>query len=80
MTLLTLCWTIPEKFKFEVCQNFLLFRQYVQTQLEGPIKAFQYDHGREFDNKPFKLFCVQHGIIFRFFCPHTSSQNEKLNA
>lgn len=70
-------WTIPLKFKSEVYQTFLHFRQYFQTQFELPIKAFQCDHGRKFNNSPFKLFCVQHGIIFRFSCPHTSSQNGK---
>lgn len=42
-----------------------------------PIKAFQSDHGREFDNDPFKKQCLDIGMVFRFSCPHTSSQNGK---
>lgn len=47
------------------------FRNYVHTQFEKEIKAFQCDNGREFDIVPF------HGMTFRFSCPYTSSQNGK---
>ena len=54
------------------------FRQYVQIQFERPIKTFQCNHGREFYNSPYKLFCVQHGIFFAFLALiYTSSQNGK---
>ncbi|KAI3725993.1 hypothetical protein L1987_65790 [Smallanthus sonchifolius] len=31
--------------------------------------------GGEFDNNAFKTFAAQHGLLFRFSCPQTSSQN-----
>ena len=70
-------WTIPLSFKSQVYQKFIDFQKYVLTQFERPIKTFQSDHGREFDNDPFKLFCIQQGMVFRFSCPYTSSQNGK---
>nr|GEY19099.1 ribonuclease H-like domain-containing protein [Tanacetum cinerariifolium] len=36
--------------KSDVFQNFLHFRSYVKNQFKCEIKAFQYDHGGEFDN------------------------------
>lgn len=53
------------------------FSTYIKTQLEKEIKCFQSDNGREFDNEQFQSFYRNHGMSFRFSCPHTSSQNGK---
>ena len=33
------------------------------------------DHGGEFENEPFELFCEKHGIIHEFSSPRTPQQN-----
>ena len=66
-------WIVPLAYKSCASQTLLDFHAYVKTQFERPIKSFQ----REFDNTPFKQFCITHGMVFRFSCPHTSSQNGK---
>lgn len=54
-------WTIPLSFKSQVYQKLIEFQKYVLTQFERPIKSFQSNHGREFDNDPFKLFASNKG-------------------
>lgn len=70
-------WTFPIGKKSQVYPIFLSFSALIQTQFEKNIKCFQCDNGKEFDNDLFKLFCHKNGLIFRFSCPHTSSQNGK---
>ncbi|KAJ9551570.1 hypothetical protein OSB04_015615 [Centaurea solstitialis] len=70
-------WVYPLKQKSDVYQKFIYFHSYVKTHFEKAIKSFQCDMGREFDNTLFRDFCNNHGIQFRFSCPHTSSQNGK---
>ena len=33
------------------------------------------DHGGEFENEPFEIFCEKHGIIHEFSSPRTPQQN-----
>ncbi|KAI3706128.1 hypothetical protein L1987_76386 [Smallanthus sonchifolius] len=70
-------WVYPLKFKSETFTKFTHFHQFVKTQFHLPIQSFQCDMGGEFDNTNFKNFSTQHGIQFRFSCPHTSQQNGK---
>ena len=70
-------WTFPIAKKSDVYDRFLVFKTHILTQFESNIKTVQCDNGLEFDNSPFWEFCKQHGISFRLFCPHTSSQNGK---
>ena len=70
-------WTIPLFRKSQIYEIFANFNTYVNTQFELQIKSFQCDHGGEFDSKRFHQFCVSRGIILRFSCPQTSSQNDK---
>ncbi|GKD28342.1 ribonuclease H-like domain-containing protein [Tanacetum coccineum] len=55
----------------------LHFRAFVKTQFNGEIKAFQCDHGGEFDNNTLHEVFTTNGIQFRFSCPRTSQQNGK---
>ncbi|GJW95117.1 ribonuclease H-like domain-containing protein, partial [Tanacetum coccineum] len=50
---------------------------YVRTQFKCEIKAFQCDHGGEFDNCRLHTLFAKNGIQFRFSCPQTSQQNGK---
>lgn len=70
-------WTYPISHKSQVHKIFLSFRPYIKTHSKREVKAFQCDNGREYDNGPFQNFCAQHGMTFRFSCPHTSPQNGK---
>ncbi|KAJ0435796.1 putative RNA-directed DNA polymerase [Helianthus annuus] len=70
-------WVYPLKYKSETFTKFTHFHNFVKTQFNLPIKAFQCDMGGEFDNNNFKNFATEHGIQFRFSCPHTSQQNGK---
>lgn len=70
-------WTFPIGKKSQVYSIFSSFSTMIHTQFERTIKCFQCDNGKEFDNEQFKLFCDNHGMVFRFSCPHTSSQNGK---
>ncbi|GJV33119.1 ribonuclease H-like domain-containing protein [Tanacetum coccineum] len=55
----------------------LHFRAFIKTQFNREIKAFQCDHGGEFDNNSLHELFATNGIQFRFSCPRTSQQNGK---
>ncbi|GJZ23931.1 ribonuclease H-like domain-containing protein [Tanacetum coccineum] len=63
--------------KSDVLSKFILFRNYVRTQFKCEIRAFQCDHGDEFDNQNLHDLFNTHGIQFHFSCPKTSQQNGK---
>ncbi|KAL9999878.1 putative RNA-directed DNA polymerase [Helianthus debilis subsp. tardiflorus] len=68
-------WVYPLKYKSETFTTFTKFHRLIATQFNRNIKTFQCDLGGEFDNHAFKTFAHQHGLLFRFSCPQTSSQN-----
>jgi histone deacetylase 1/2 len=68
-------WVYPLKYKSETFPTFTKFHRMILTQFNRHIKTFQCDLGGEFDNHAFKDFAQQHGLLFRFSCPQTSSQN-----
>ncbi|GJZ51058.1 ribonuclease H-like domain-containing protein [Tanacetum coccineum] len=70
-------WVYPLVRKSDVLSKFILFRNYVRTQFKCEIRAFQCDHGGEFDNRNLHDLFNTHGIQFRFSCPKTSQQNGK---
>jgi histone deacetylase 1/2 len=70
-------WTFPISNKSEVFEKFISLSNQIHTQFSQTIKCFQCDNGREYDNKVFHKYCADNGLIFRFSCPHTSSQNGK---
>jgi histone deacetylase 1/2 len=71
-------WTFPLRAKSEVHNILLNFHQYVQTYFCLPIRFIQCDNGKEFDNIANCTFFLSHGILLRFSCPYTSSQNGKV--
>ncbi|GJU71411.1 ribonuclease H-like domain-containing protein [Tanacetum coccineum] len=70
-------WVYPLYKKFDLFDNFVVFRAYVNKQFNVDIKALQCDHGGEYDNTRFHDLFRQNGIQFRFSCPRTSQQNGK---
>jgi len=47
----------------------------VQSEKELKILKVRSDHGGEFENEPFEIFCEKHGIIHEFSSPRTPQQN-----
>jgi len=47
----------------------------VQSEKEQKILKVRSDHGGEFENEPFEIFCEKHGIIHEFSSPRTPQQN-----
>ncbi|XP_071741111.1 uncharacterized protein [Rutidosis leptorrhynchoides] len=70
-------WTVPLSHKSHVYNVFLTFQTLIKTQFGKQIKAFQCDNGTEYNNTSFHNFCATNGMVFRFSCPYTSSQNGK---
>ncbi|XP_021747926.1 uncharacterized protein LOC110713790 [Chenopodium quinoa] len=70
-------WTFPIARKSQVHDLFLQLNAFAHTQFERDVKCFQCDNGGEYDNDVFRNFCLSHGMVFRFSCLHTSSQNGK---
>lgn len=68
-------WLFPMRFKHEVFNLFVQFKQYVENLLSAKIKSFQSDGGGEFTSRVFTNFLRNHGIHHRLFCPHTPEQN-----
>jgi len=55
-----------------------VFRKFcIQVQSEKELKILKVwsDHGGEFENEPFKIFCEKHRIIHEFSSPKTPQQN-----
>jgi len=55
-----------------------VFRKFcIQVQFEKELKILKVrsDHGGEFENEPFEIFCEKHGIIHEFSSPRTPQQN-----
>src|SRR4051812_31996363 len=63
--------------KYYVFETFKSLTQLIQTQFLQKVKTFQCDNGGEYNNEHFQKYCTDHGLVFRFSCPHTSSQNGK---
>ena len=49
-------------------KNFAMFKKFIETQSGYKVKAFQSNNGGEYVNKPFKEFCINHGIIMETTC------------
>ncbi|GKA03565.1 ribonuclease H-like domain-containing protein [Tanacetum coccineum] len=63
--------------KSDAQSKLLHFRAFVIIQFNREIKAFQCDHGGEFDNNSLHELFATNSIQFRFSCPRTSQQNSK---
>lgn len=66
-------WIYPLKYKSEVLQAFIQFKNLVENQFNKRIKALQCDGGGEF--KALNKVLQEAGIQLRESCPYTSAQN-----
>ena len=65
-------WVCPLRSKSDTFAKFLQFQSFVNTQFNKEIKAFQCDHGGDFDNTTFNKLFTNHEIHICFSCPCTS--------
>ena len=61
--------------KDETLKNFIVFKEFVETQTSNKLKKFWSDNGGEYVNKAFKDFCAMHEIIMETTAPYSPSQN-----
>lgn len=62
------------KQKSAVLSTFKKFHKQAEQILSCKLEVLQTDGGGEF--KALKAYLRSYGIVHRFFCPHTSKQNE----
>lgn len=70
------------KSKYQVFHTFTQFKSLVENQLDLKIKKLRTDNGKEYCNKIFEEFLIEHGIIHETTVPYTPQQNgvsERLN-
>ena len=70
-------WTYPLTHKSQTFSTFTMFAKMIKTQFGRQIKQLQCDNGKEYANTAFTNYCHQNGMLLRFSCPYTSSQNGK---
>jgi hypothetical protein len=63
-------WAFPLRNKSDVLATILCFHAYVKTQFRTPIRSFQTDNGKEFDNHALRSFLTMKGIILHLTCPY----------
>lgn len=68
-------WLYLLKFKLDVFDVFKHFKDTVENQLDIKIKILRTNRGGEFTSNAFKNFCLSHGLIHKFTCPHTPQEN-----
>ena len=61
--------------KDESFDIFFKFDKRVQNKKEVCITLIRSDHGREFENDRFQLFCKENGIFHKFSTPRTPQKN-----
>ncbi|GKC41301.1 ribonuclease H-like domain-containing protein [Tanacetum coccineum] len=59
-------WVYPLRHKSHTFSKFAQFRSFIKTQFKVEIRAFQCDHGGEFDNHTLHRLFDKHGIHIRF--------------
>ena len=63
------------KNKSESFENFKIYKEMVQNEMDSRIKCLRLDNGGEFTSKEFMDYCSNHGIKRKFFVTRTPQQN-----
>jgi transposase InsO family protein len=63
------------KNKSEAFENFKIYKEMVENELDSRIKCLRSDNGGEFTSKEFMDYCSNHGIKRQFFVARTPQQN-----
>lgn len=62
-------WTLFLGHEDEAFYNFLVFSKKAQNAKGDNIKAIRSDHGKEFENRNFQVYCEENGIKHNFLAP-----------
>jgi transposase InsO family protein len=57
--------------KLEAFENFKVYKEMVENEMDIKIKCLRSDNGREFTSKEFMDFYSKHGIKMKFFIART---------
>nr|KYP33754.1 Retrovirus-related Pol polyprotein from transposon TNT 1-94 [Cajanus cajan] len=68
-------WTLFLANKSDTFGVFRKFAKLIQNKKNLKIVSIRSDHGKEFENKDFDLFCEENGIEHNFSAPRTPQQN-----
>lgn len=71
-------WVIFLAHKDEAFKHFEIFCKRIQREQGCLISSIRSDHGGEFENKLFEIFCNEHGFSHNFSSPRTPQQMELL--
>jgi hypothetical protein len=63
------------KKKSEAFENFKIYKEMVENEMDSKIKCLRSDNGGEFTSKEFMDFCSKHGIKRQFYVFRTPQQN-----
>ena len=61
--------------KSEACEKMEKLCKKLQNEKRVPIVKIRSDHGKEFENSKFEIFCNEHGIKKEFSASKTPQQN-----
>jgi transposase InsO family protein len=59
----------------ESFENFKIYKEMVENEMDSRIKCLRYDNGGEFTSKEFMDYCSSHGIKRKFFIARTLQHN-----
>ena len=63
------------KNKSEAFENFNIYKEMVENEMDSRIKCLRSDNGGEFNSKEFMEYCSNHGIKRQFSVARTPQQN-----
>jgi transposase InsO family protein len=63
------------KNKLEAFENFKIYKEMVENEMDSKIKCLRSDNGGEFTSKEFMDYCNSHEIKRQFFISRTPQQN-----
>jgi transposase InsO family protein len=61
--------------KSEAFENFKVYKEMVENEIDSKIKCLRSDNGREFTSNEFMYFYKKHGIKRKLFISRTTQQN-----
>jgi transposase InsO family protein len=61
--------------KSESFENFKMYKEMVENEIDSKIKCLRSDNGGEFNSKEFMEFCSEHGIKRKLSIAMTPQQN-----
>ena len=68
-------WTEFLKSKSDAFESFSSLCKKIQNQQNNTIVYIRTDHGKEFENSSFTIFCEENGITHNFSAPYTPQSN-----